>query len=86
MLLLSESDPLDAQLYAVGLYFPLDITTPSKVMRSDQPASKLEILLEAARRATWDALKGPRHLRAGRFRSLPDTEKNTTPLDVPTDV
>ena len=40
-------------------------------MRSDQPASKLDILLEAARRATWDALKGPRHLRSGRFRSQP---------------
>jgi len=38
-------------------------------MRSEQSASKLEILLEAARRATWDALKGPRHLQAGRFRS-----------------
>lgn len=31
-------------------------------------SSKLEILLEAARRANWDALHGPRHLRAGRFR------------------
>jgi hypothetical protein len=29
---------------------------------------ELEILLEAARRANWDALKGPRHLRTGRFR------------------
>lgn len=28
---------------------------------------ELEILLEAARRATWDALHGPRHLRSGRF-------------------
>lgn len=37
-------------------------------MRNEQPASKQEILLEAARRATWDALKGPRHLKAGRFR------------------
>jgi hypothetical protein len=34
----------------------------------DRFATKLEILLEAARRATWDALHGPKHLRAGRFR------------------
>lgn len=27
----------------------------------------LEILLEAARRANWDAQHGPRHLRTGRF-------------------
>lgn len=32
--------------------------------------TKVEILLEAARRATWDATKGPRHLRSGRFRPL----------------
>jgi hypothetical protein len=29
---------------------------------------KMAVLLEAARRATWDALHGPRHLRSGRFR------------------
>jgi len=40
-------------------------------MKSEPPASKLEILLEAARRATWDALKGPRHLKTGRFRPQP---------------
>jgi hypothetical protein len=28
---------------------------------------KLELLLEAARRANWDALHGPPHLRTGRF-------------------
>lgn len=33
--------------------------------------SKLAVLLEAARRATWDALHGPRHLRSGRFRPIP---------------
>ena len=39
-------------------------------MRSDERVSpKLEVLLEAARRANWDALHGPPHLRAGRFRS-----------------
>lgn len=30
-------------------------------------AGKLEILEEVARRATWDALYGPRHLRSGCF-------------------
>jgi hypothetical protein len=30
--------------------------------------NELEALLEAARRATWDALHGPVHLRSGRFR------------------
>jgi len=29
---------------------------------------ELEYLLEAARRANWDALHGPMHLRSGRFR------------------
>lgn len=28
---------------------------------------KRELLLEAARRANWDALQGPRYLRTGRF-------------------
>ena len=27
----------------------------------------IEVLLEAARRANWDAQHGPRHLRSGRF-------------------
>jgi hypothetical protein len=30
-------------------------------------ARELELLLEAARRANWDALHGPPHLRSGRF-------------------
>ena len=34
----------------------------------EETPGELEILLEAARRATWDALHGPRHLRTGRFR------------------
>jgi hypothetical protein len=29
--------------------------------------NELEVLLEAARRANWDALHGPQHLRSGRF-------------------
>jgi hypothetical protein len=28
---------------------------------------ELTLLLEAARRANWDAMHGPRHLRSGRF-------------------
>jgi hypothetical protein len=28
---------------------------------------ELAVLLEAARRATWDATHGPSHLRSGRF-------------------
>jgi hypothetical protein len=35
--------------------------------RSESAARELEILLEAARRATWDALHGPTHLRSGRY-------------------
>lgn len=31
------------------------------------PEWKLQALLEAARRANWDGLHGPRHLRTGRF-------------------
>jgi hypothetical protein len=37
-------------------------------MKSDTSALKLEALLKAARRATWDALHGPSDLRSGRFR------------------
>lgn len=33
----------------------------------DLGTPELEVLLEAARRATWDALHGPAHLRSGRF-------------------
>jgi len=34
---------------------------------SEADEQELEVLLEAARRATWDALHGPRHLRSGRY-------------------
>ena len=40
---------------------------PTKA-KSDADEKELEALLEAARRATWDALYGPVHLRSGRFR------------------
>lgn len=43
--------------------YDLDSTT-----NDDQLAPKLEALLEAARRANWDALRGPMHLRSGRYR------------------
>lgn len=32
-----------------------------------QVAEDLELVLEAARRANWDAQHGPAHLRTGRF-------------------
>jgi len=38
----------------------------STTTRNDD--QELETLLEAARRATWDALHGPTYLRSGRFR------------------
>lgn len=55
--------------------FAAVVKAGESTMSSEHPASKLEILLEAARRATWDALKGPRHLKAGRFRSQPVSEE-----------
>jgi hypothetical protein len=36
---------------------------------------ELEILLEAARRANWDALHGPVHLRTGRFQPNGEDEE-----------
>jgi hypothetical protein len=39
------------------------MTSPS----SDPKDPDLELLLEAARRANWNALHGPRYLRSGRF-------------------
>jgi hypothetical protein len=36
-------------------------------MKKAETSSKFEILLEAARRANWDALHGPVHLRSGRY-------------------
>ncbi len=39
----------------------------SSITKKHDTNPKLEALLEAARRATWDALHGPEHLRSGRF-------------------
>ena len=51
----------------------LSITT-----RSEADELELEILLEAARRATWDALHGPMHSRSGRLQPrLEDTESGS---------
>lgn len=44
-----------------------DLTTTTANNRKDP---ELELMIEAARRATWDALHGPRHLRSGRFRPV----------------
>jgi len=41
---------------------PLDKLTHERV---------IEILLEAARRANWDAQRGPKHLRTGRYLTSP---------------
>ena len=35
--------------------------------REDPLEPSVDVLVEVARRATWDALYGPAHLRAGRF-------------------
>lgn len=39
----------------------------SNTSNDNQPASELEIILEAARRANWDGRYGPPHLQTGRF-------------------
>ena len=39
--------------------------------KTPDEARDLEILLEAARRANWDALHGPPHLQSGRFNLAP---------------
>lgn len=39
--------------------------------RTEADEQEFEILIEAARRATWDALHGPTHLRSGSFRPRP---------------
>ena len=44
----------------------------STMTRNEADDQELEALLEAARRATWDALRGPRYLRSGRFRPRPE--------------
>lgn len=41
--------------------------TLSNTKRNENTFSNIEILLEVARRANWDALNGPLHLRSGRF-------------------
>jgi hypothetical protein len=47
--------------------------------------TELEIMLEAARRATWDALHGPRYLRSGRFRPTPDDDERVDEAAQPGD-
>ena len=37
---------------------------------NDQRPDKMAVLLEVARRANWDAMHGPVHLRSGRFTFL----------------
>ena len=44
----------------------MDSDLPSDGATADDH-EMLELVLEAARRANWDALHGPRHLRSGRY-------------------
>ena len=49
--------------------------------------TKLQILLEATRRANWDGLSGPQHLRTGEFephgtKRPVDARDNTQPKSV----
>lgn len=39
---------------------------------------ELEHLLAAAKRAHWDATEGPRYLRTGRYRPVPDPDEVIT--------
>ena len=41
------------------------LSTTTKIPSAER---RLEIMLEAARRATWDAVHGPKHLRSGLYR------------------
>jgi hypothetical protein len=43
------------------------MASDSSVSVPVREADELTLLLEAARRATWDAKHGPIHLRSGRF-------------------
>lgn len=46
------------------------MTMDSDLSNSDESREEheaLELVLEAARRANWDALHGPPHLRSGRY-------------------
>ena len=45
----------------------MEVCGLSTKSRSEADERELEVLLEAARRATWDALHGPAHLRSGRY-------------------
>ena len=57
------------------------LSTTTKIPSGER---KLENMLEAARRATWDALHGPKHLRSGRYRpsdAPPKDTKEFTPSD-----
>ena len=59
----------------IGSAMMEDCTLSTKP-RSEADAEELAALLEAARRATWDALHGPRHLRSGRFNPQPEPDED----------
>ena len=49
-----------------------------------QRPDKMAVLLEVARRANWDALHGPLHLRSGRFSFIDGPPLRPTPAETDT--
>lgn len=59
----------------------MEVCDLSIKIRSSKEDAELELLLEAARRATWDALHGPMHLRSGRFYPLYEAVEEGDPSE-----
>ena len=51
----------------VGVAIRMKMVSGSSASTQASDVDELALLLEAARRATWDATCGPAHLRSGRF-------------------
>lgn len=60
-------------------------STLAGTKNDEQLTPKIRLLLEVARRASWDALHGPRHLRAGRFRPISSAHLGADQQGVPAD-
>lgn len=63
-----------------------DLSIEAQHKTQDPDTHKLQIMLEAARRANWDALNGPKHLKSGYFNPSKlllktDKETDTVKLD-----
>ena len=63
----------------------MEVSGLSTKTRTEADEQEHEILIEAARRATWDALHGPTHLRSGRFRPRPEDPEVGSGRDRETD-